>query len=392
MRLRWIAAAVVVTGMISGLMGAGAVQVFDGGGSDGAVSAPAPTTSVEEETSGQTAFSSDECLTAADVYEQVRPSVVHISASAGQSGGTGTGVVVDEDGNILTNNHVISGARTIEVRFADGSTSSATIVGTDPANDLAVIHVSDPDAPLSPAQLGDSDSLRAGDQVLAIGNPFNLEGTLTQGIVSGLDRTYASGGSTRPIRGMIQTDAPINPGNSGGPLLNCAGEVIGINSLLENPTGQNVNVGVAFAVAINTAKRSLNDMLAGETVSPPVAWHRRRGRDSRRSRKSRPGHRHWRLRDARLGGKPGRRIWPRGRLLVRERGGGQHGRPARWRRYSLSGRRTGIEHRRARRLPGPGEAAGRQRRTQRATGWRAADFDGGACGVACLGGAGHPEI
>ena len=269
MRLRWIAAAVIATGIIGGLMGAGAVQVFDGGGSDGAVSAPAPTNSTDEATSGQTGFSSDECLAPADVYEQVRPSVVQITSSAGRTGGTGTGVVVDEDGNILTNNHVISGANTIEVRFADGSTSEATVVGTDPANDLAVIHVSDPDAPLTPALIGDSDALRPGDQVLAIGNPFNLEGTLTQGIVSALDRTYASGGGTRPIRGMIQTDAPINPGNSGGPLLNCKGEVIGINSLLENPTGQNVNVGVAFAVSINTAKRSLNDMLAGETVSHP---------------------------------------------------------------------------------------------------------------------------
>jgi S1-C subfamily serine protease len=122
---------------------------------------------------------------------------------------------------------------------------------------------------LSPAELGDSDALRVGDAVLAIGNPFNLEGTLTQGIVSAIDRTYATGGNTRPIREMIQTDAAVNPGNSGGPLLNCHGQVVGINSLLENPTGENVNVGVAFAVAINTAKRSLPEMLAGETVSHP---------------------------------------------------------------------------------------------------------------------------
>jgi S1-C subfamily serine protease len=270
MRLRWIAAAVAMTGIISGLVGAGAVQVFDSGGQSSAVSAPAPTSSAQDgSSSDQTAALSDECLTATEIYEQVRPSVVQINASARVGEGTGTGIVIDEDGNILTNNHVVSGATTIEVRFADGSTSPATLVGTDPANDLAVIRVSDPDAPLSPAAIGDSDSLRPGDQVLAIGNPFNLEGTLTQGIVSALDRTYASGGGTRPIRGMIQTDAPINPGNSGGPLLNCKGEVIGINTLLENPTGQNVNVGVAFAVAINTAKRSLNDMLAGQTVSHP---------------------------------------------------------------------------------------------------------------------------
>jgi S1-C subfamily serine protease len=268
MRLRWIAAAIAVTGIMGGLVGAGAVQVFDGGGDGSAVSAPAPTNS-SNGTSNQTAVLSDECLTAAEVYERVRPSVVQINVSARRGEGTGTGIVIDEDGHILTNNHVVEGAGTIEVRFADGSTSPAEVVGTDPANDLALILVTDPDAPLTPAAIGDSDSLRTGDQVLAIGNPFNLEGTLTQGIVSGLDRTYASGGGTRPIRGMIQTDAPINPGNSGGPLLNCKGEVIGINTLLENPTGQNVNVGVAFAVAINTAKGSLNDLLAGETVSHP---------------------------------------------------------------------------------------------------------------------------
>src|SRR6266508_810855 len=102
-----------------------------------------------------------------------------------------------------------------------------------------------------------------------MGKPFNLEATLTQGIVSAVDRTYSTGANTRPIRGMIQTDAAVNPGNSGGPLLNCQGQVIGINTLLENPTGQNVNVGVAFAVAINTAKQSLSQMQAGETVSHP---------------------------------------------------------------------------------------------------------------------------
>jgi S1-C subfamily serine protease len=270
MRLRWIAAAIVMTGIISGLVGAGAVQVFDTGGGNGTVSAPAPTSSTpEDNTTGQTASQSEDCLSAAEVYDRVRPSVVQVTMSAGRGEGTGTGIVIDDEGHILTNNHVVGGANGIEVRFADGSTSAATVVGTDPANDLAVIQVSDPEAPLSPAALGDSDSLNPGDPVLAIGNPFNLEGTLTQGIVSALDRTYAAGASTRPIRGMIQTDAAINPGNSGGPLLNCAGEVIGINTLLENPSGENVNVGVAFAVAINTAKRSLNDMLAGATVSHP---------------------------------------------------------------------------------------------------------------------------
>jgi S1-C subfamily serine protease len=177
--------------------------------------------------------------------------------------------VIGGDGRILTNYHVISGATSLEVRFADGSTSAAQVVGGDPASDLAVIQVTGAGLDIVAADLGDSDALHVGDLVLAIGNPFNLEGTLTQGIVSAVDRTYATGANTRPIRKMIQTDAAVNPGNSGGPLLNCQGQVIGINTLLENPTGENVNVGVAFAVAINTAKRSLPQMLAGETVSHP---------------------------------------------------------------------------------------------------------------------------
>jgi S1-C subfamily serine protease len=271
MRLRTAAAITLLSGFTGALMGVGAVQVLDGGGEPAAVSAPAPTSSASdrEVSQPQSAARINDCLSAAEIYENVRPAVVQITASAGRAGGTGAGVVVDEEGHILTNNHVVSGSSTIEVRFADGSTSSATVIGSDPANDLALLRLSDPDSALAFAPLGDSDSLRPGDSVLAIGNPFNLEGTLTQGIVSALDRTYSAGASTRPIRGMIQTDAAINPGNSGGPLLNCAGEVVGINTLLKNPTGENVNVGVAFAVAINTAKRSLDDMLTGQTVSHP---------------------------------------------------------------------------------------------------------------------------
>jgi S1-C subfamily serine protease len=267
MRLRYIAAATIVAGLVGGLIGAGAMQIADDDDDGSTVSAPEST--VEPEESPQTTSLSEGCLSAADVYEMVRPSVVKVSIAAAQSAGTGTGVVIDDEGHILTNNHVISGADTIEILFADGTTAEAVVVGTDPANDLAVIQVTDATIDLTAATLGDSAALRVGDPVLALGNPFSLEGTLTQGIVSALDRTYATGGSTRPLRGMIQTDAAVNPGNSGGPLLNCEGEVIGINTLLENPTGENVNVGIAFAVAINTAEHSMSQMLAGETVSHP---------------------------------------------------------------------------------------------------------------------------
>ena len=268
MRLRYVALASIIAGLMGGLIGAAVIEVSDGGSGGSAVSAPAADTAEPEE-SPQIASLTEGCLPAADIYDAVRPSVVRISSAAAQSAGTGTGIVIDGEGHILTNNHVINGAMTIEVRFSDGTTAPAELVGSDPANDLAVIKVTDPTLDLVPAGLGDSDDLRVGDTVLALGHPFSLEGTLTQGIVSALDRTYGTGGSTRPIRGMIQTDAAVNPGNSGGPLLNCSGEVIGINSLLENPSGANVNVGVAFAVAANTARQSLPQMLAGSTVSHP---------------------------------------------------------------------------------------------------------------------------
>lgn len=216
-----------------------------------------------------------ECQSAADIYEQVRPSVVEIDISGsngfgGGISGTGTGIVLDKEGHILTNNHVVQNADEISVLFDDGARVSATLVGNDTQNDLAVIKIDPSEHDLSPATLGDSSTLRVGDTVLAIGNPFNLEASLTQGIVSGLDRAYSEGNSTRPIRGMIQTDAAINPGNSGGPLLDCHGNVVGVNTLLENPTGDTVNVGVGFAVAVNTVKAELSDLKSSQTIEH--AW------------------------------------------------------------------------------------------------------------------------
>jgi S1-C subfamily serine protease len=230
-----------------------------------------PTTVNSNDSSGQASVNSA-CLTANAVYEQVLPSVVEITSTAssrfGQSEGQGSGIIIDEQGSILTNNHVVSGADTLEVTLADGSVLPATVVGTDPGNDLAVVHI-DPPAGLTAARLGDSDKLLVGDPVFALGNPFGLENTFTEGIVSAVGRTYSPGSGTRPLRNMIQTDAAVNPGNSGGPLLNCYGDVVGVNTLLENPTGQSVNVGIAFAVSINTAKHSLDDLLAGNSISHP---------------------------------------------------------------------------------------------------------------------------
>jgi len=247
----------------------------DSGGDSVSPSAQADSSSdaSANDSAGEASLSSD-CLSAAQIYERLRPAVVEITTAvraqnplAPPSESSGSGIIIDGDGTILTNHHVIANADSLEVKFADGSVAPASVVGRDPGNDLAVIRADLDGQELTAAPLGDSDELRVGDPILAIGNPFNLEGTLTQGIVSALDRAFSPGGNTRPVRNMIQIDAAVNPGNSGGPLINCQGEVIGVNTLLENPTGDNVNVGVAFAVPVSTAKRSLPDMLAGRTVS-----------------------------------------------------------------------------------------------------------------------------
>jgi len=277
MHLRSILAAAV----ISALLGAGAaiavIQLWsDDGGEPQPVAANSVSAPSSDSDSSEQVSLSSSCLPASEVYEQLRPAVVEITSTVSarspfepSAEGSGSGIIIDEQGLILTNYHVIADADNLEVKFADGTTVSAQVVGRDPGSELAVIQANVSDQELTVAPLGDSDAVQVGDPVLAIGSPFNLEGTLTQGIVSALGRTYAQEDGTRPIRNMIQTDAAVNPGNSGGPLLDCQGEVIGINTLLENPTGDRVNVGVAFAVPINTAKRFLPDMLAGETVSHP---------------------------------------------------------------------------------------------------------------------------
>jgi len=278
MRLKIFGITVLTNLMLSVLIAVAVVQFWPDDNGGGQATAPASTSAASDASAsgsgstGQTSLAAG-CLPASDIYERVRPAVVLVSSTAssrfGQSEGSGSGVIIDADGTILTNYHVIAGADNLEVKFADGSTASARVVGTDPGNDLAAINADVSVQKLTAAPLGDSDVARTGDPVLAIGNPFGLEASLTEGIVSATGRTFAPGDNTRPIRGMIQTDAPVNPGNSGGPLLDCQGKVIGINAALENPTGQDVNVGIAFAVPINTANRFLPEMLAGKTVRHP---------------------------------------------------------------------------------------------------------------------------
>jgi len=203
-----------------------------------------------------------------DVIGSVMQSVVSIE-SGGTSGGVGTGMILDRQGNILTNFHVVEGASRVVVRLSDGTAGVAEIVGTDPGSDLAVIRASISPQRLIPIAFGNSDRVRVGEPVFAIGNPFGQTFSVTSGIVSAVQRVTTSSFTGRPIRGVIQTDAALNPGNSGGPLFNAAGEVIGINTSIENPSGR-FSAGVGFATPSNNAKRFLPTMLAGQQVQHPM--------------------------------------------------------------------------------------------------------------------------
>ncbi|MEV0000703.1 trypsin-like peptidase domain-containing protein [Micromonospora sp. NPDC050980] len=205
----------------------------------------------------------------------VQDSIVTIMTDSGE----GSGVILSADGFVLTNNHVVASASgdTVKVVFADGKTASAKIVGTDPKTDLAVVRASGVSG-LKAAKFGDSDSMQVGDQVLALGSPLGLQGSVTAGILSARDRTISAGEGGQQqspqgassISGLLQTDAPINPGNSGGALVNTRGEVIGINTAIATAgQGSNGNIGVGFAIPSNKAKDVAGKLQRGEKVSHP---------------------------------------------------------------------------------------------------------------------------
>ena len=207
------------------------------------------------------------------VYKKNIPSVVNVTSRAMTfdffyglvpQEGQGSGFVIDKDGHILTNYHVIAEARQVEVTMHNRKKYKATVIGTDPAHDLAVIQIKAAD--LVPAVLGDSHNLQVGQKVYAIGNPFGLAGTMTRGIVSSIRPVREPNGAT--IDEAIQTDAAINPGNSGGPLMNWHGEVIGINTMILSSVNQ--NAGIGFAIPINTAKAVLNDLMTLGRVRRPA--------------------------------------------------------------------------------------------------------------------------
>jgi len=193
-------------------------------------------------------------LTIGAIYERARPAVVEITAIGGSFGGgqqraQGSGFVYDREGSVVTNQHVVEGADSISVRFSDGSTYAAELVGTDPSTDLAVVKIDAPASLLRPLRLGDSSEVRVGDGVVAIGSPFGLEGTVTSGIVSALHRQMTAPNNFT-ITDSIQTDAAINHGNSGGPLLDHRGRVVGVNAQIESESGG--SDGVGFAIPSNT--------------------------------------------------------------------------------------------------------------------------------------------
>ncbi len=230
-----------------------------------------------------------------NLYERANPSVVNIVVTVGEedeemtnffpSQGQGSGFIVDSEGHIITNNHVIAEAEEVDVTFFDGTTVEAEIIGQDPDSDLAVIKVNVENGSLRPITWGNSDELLVGQRAVAIGNPFGLEGTLTTGIISALGRSLPTANRFQ-IPEIIQTDAAINPGNSGGPLLNSQGEVIGVNTAIVprmSSLGERSFLGVGFAIPANLAQRVVPNLIedgvyehpwigfSGNTVFPEIA-------------------------------------------------------------------------------------------------------------------------
>ncbi|MFL5961604.1 MAG: S1C family serine protease [Gaiellaceae bacterium] len=256
-----LAVAVSVAALAGGGAGAGVVALTHGSSSTTPTVAASPT--VANVASGS--------LTVEQIAKASIASVVEVDATetasqspfpGGQQGsGTaqGTGFIYDTKGDVVTNDHVISGSSSVSVKLSDGSTYKATVVGSDPSTDLAVLHIDAPSSKLVPLALGDSSKVSIGDGVVAIGNPFGLDGSVTSGIVSALNREIVAPDDT-PIEGAIQTDAAINHGNSGGPLFDLQGKVIGVTSQIQSDSGG--NDGVGFAVPSNIVSSIVTQLIS----------------------------------------------------------------------------------------------------------------------------------
>ena len=264
------AAGLVAAALIGGAVALGGAALLGGlGGSATTVREIA----AEPSTTEPTAFAQGKRLTIAEVYRRSAPGVVQVTSTSTASSQSnnffgnpfsqpqtqqtqqalGSGFVIDKAGHIITNYHVVAGAKSVEVSFSNNESLKATIVGVDPSTDVAVLQVDARSRALTPLPLGNSDQLEVGDEVVAIGNPFGLDRSITSGIVSALQRGIQAPNSYE-IDHVIQTDAALNHGNSGGPLLNAQGQVIGVNAQIQTGGSSEGNVGVGFAIPINTVK------------------------------------------------------------------------------------------------------------------------------------------
>jgi S1-C subfamily serine protease len=273
--------AAVIGGLVVALLGGIAIAAGWIHSSDNGTTATVPALSTPPAPEPTSQPSNGKGLTVHQIYQQDAPGVAFVQAQTkpqpasplnpfgGGGGGTatGSGFVIDQQGHILTNAHVVDGATNIQVTLGRSDSSqpiSAQVVGKDPSTDVALLKVNAPADELHPLQLGNSGDAQVGDPVVAIGNPFALDRTVTSGIVSALQRQIkAPNGFT--IDNVIQTDAAINPGNSGGPLINASGQVLGITSQIESPNGGG-NVGIGFAIPINTVRTVVNQLLQNGTV------------------------------------------------------------------------------------------------------------------------------
>jgi S1-C subfamily serine protease len=265
---------------VVGLVAIATGLVSSGGGSTTTVAAPLSAPVVSKSSEGESGNTVNQIYKSdgngvAFVESQLAPEKAEASpfdpfGEPEESGGgtaTGSGFVIDSDGHILTNNHVVENAEKVTVKLGESDTvRTAEVVGTDPSSDLALLKVDAPASELDPLKHGDSSKVEVGDPVVAIGNPFGLDRTVTAGIVSALQRQIQAPDGFS-ISNVIQTDAAINPGNSGGPLINTEGEVIGINSQIETGgNGSNGNVGIGFSIPINTAKSEIQSLIKNGEV------------------------------------------------------------------------------------------------------------------------------
>ena len=289
-------AALVVSAAVGGVVAVGAVALL--GGLDSGTTVVTETSPAE---SPGFAPSGTKGMSINEIYRRAAPGVVRVSATTSstsaiprvlpngdevpsipQGSALGSGFVLDKTGHIVTNYHVVEGADELTVSFSNRDTVKAEVVGTDPSTDLAVLRVNTSASALTPLPLGDSDAVRVGDAVVAIGNPFGLDRTVTAGIVSALQRLITAP-NRFTIDHVIQTDAPINHGNSGGPLLNSRGQVIGVNTKIETGDTATGNVGIGFSVPANTVKDVVAQILrtgrvnhaylgiSGQAVTPDLA-------------------------------------------------------------------------------------------------------------------------